>query len=312
MYDVITVGSGTIDAFVNTGKGLFHETKKGHIHIPFGSKVLVDEMHVATGGGGTNTAVSFSRMGLKTAWLGKIGVGTNSRRIIEEMKKEKVDISLVCRDKKNRTGFSVILDAKGHDRTILAYKGSNDTLSWNEINKRKLKTKWFYCSSLVGKSFNTLEKLVVYANKNGMKVAFNPSAYLAKKGCKFLEKIIKNTNLLVMNDEEALCLTKIKNLEKCMKKLASMGPEIVVITQGKKGCHAYDGKKVYSIKPNAVKVLESTGAGDSFASAFLTGIIKKKDIKTSLKIALANAESVITHFGAKNKLLKWNEVVKKI
>ena len=87
MHDVITVGSGTIDTFVSTGKRLFKDMKKGCVLVPFGSKVLVDELHIDTGGGGTNTAVSFSRMGLKTAWLGKIGMGSNSRRLMEEMKK---------------------------------------------------------------------------------------------------------------------------------------------------------------------------------------------------------------------------------
>lgn len=312
MYDVITVGSGTIDVFLDTGKRLFHETKTGHIHIPFGSKVLVDKLNIETGGGGTNTAVSLSTLGLKVAWVGKTGTGPNSQRLLAEMKKCRVDTSLVSCDKKYRTGFSVILDAKGHDRTILAYKGSNDHLGWNEIRKSKLKAKWLYCSSMVGKSFKTLEKIVAFAQKNKIKVAFNPSSYLARKGCNFLMKIIKNTDLLVMNDEEASCLTNTKSIKKSLKKLSKLGPGIIVITQGKKGCHAYDGKKVYSIKPHNIRVVEATGAGDSFASSFLAGIIRKNDINFALKLGLANAESVISHFGAKNKLLTWNEAMKKI
>jgi ribokinase len=312
MYDVITVGSGTIDAFVDTGKKLFQNSKGGHVKVPFGSKVLVEKLNIDTGGGGTNCAVSLSRLGLKVAWIGKIGSGANSERVISQMKKEKVDTSLVRKEKGGRTGFSVILDAKGHDRTILVYKGSNDDLGWNEIQKSKVKAKWLYCTSMVGKSFRTLEKLVSYARKNKIKVAFNPSSYLAKKGPKYLSKMIKNTNLLVMNNEEAGYLAKSKNIKKCLKKLCSMGPEIVVVTEGAKGCHAYDGKKVYFIKPHNLKVVEATGAGDSFASAFLAGMIKKNDINFALKLGLANAESVITHFGAKNKLLTWKEAVKKI
>lgn len=312
MYDVITVGSGTIDAFIDTGKKLFHDIKKGYVHVPFGSKILVEKLNINTGGGGTNCAVSLSRLGLKVAWIGKLGSESNSDRIISQMKKEKVDTNLVRREKGGRTGFSVILDAKGHDRTILAYKGSNDDLKWNEIQKSKIKAKWLYCTSMVGESFKTLEKIVAYAQKNKIKVAFNPSSYLAKKGPKYLSKMIKNTNLLVMNNEEAGYLAKSKDVKKCMKKLYSMGPEIIVVTEGAKGAHAYDGKEIYSIKAHKMKVVEATGAGDSFASAFLAGMIRKNDIKFALKIALANSESVITHFGAKNKLLTWKEAVKKI
>ncbi len=312
MYDIITVGSGTIDCFMDTGSRLFKNVKGSCVKVPFGSKILVENLEINTGGGGTNCAVSLSRLGLKVAWLGKIGSGSNSRRILEQMKKEKIDTSLVYREKGSRTGFSVILDAKGHDRTILAFKGSNNDLGWNEVKKSKLKAKWLYCSSMVGKSFKTLEKIVAFARKNNIKVAFNPSSYLAKRGAGYLKKMIKNTNLLVMNDEEAGYLTKTRNIKKSLKKLSKMGPEIVVITQGKKGCHAYDGKKAYSIKPHNIKVIEAPGAGDSFASTFLAGIMKKNDIKFALKLALANAESVISHFGAKNKLLTWQEAMKKI
>ncbi|MBN2111683.1 carbohydrate kinase family protein [Candidatus Woesearchaeota archaeon] len=312
MYDAITVGSGTIDVFVDTGKKLFHDAKKGYVHVPFGSKILVEKLNMDTGGGGTNCAVSLSRLGLKVAWIGKTGAGANSERILSQMKKENVDTSLVKREKGGRTGFSVILDAKGHDRTILAYKGSNDDLGWDEIPKQRLKTRWIYCSSMVGKSFKTLEKLVEHARKNKIKVAFNPSSYLAKKGAKYISKAVRNTNLIVMNNEESYYLTKTKNIKQALKKIYLMGPEIVVITEGAKGCHAYDGKEIYSIKPHNVNVVEATGAGDSFASAFLAGIIKKNDIKFALKLGLANAESVITHFGAKNKLLTWKEAMKKI
>jgi len=257
--------------------------------------------------------VSFSRLGLKVAWIGKVGIGTNSERLLKEMKKEKVDTSLVRKDNKCRTGYSVILDAKGHDRTILAYKGSNDDLEWNEINKAKINAKWMYCSSMLGKSFKTLEKMIVFARKKGIKIAFNPSSYLAKKGTGFLKNVIKNTNLLVMNDEEAGYLTKEKNVEKSLKKLASMGPEFVVITLGpKKLVYAYNQGKVYKMKTKGAKAVEATGAGDSFASAFLAGIIKKNDVKFALKLGFANAESVVMHFGAKNKLLSWNEAMKKI
>jgi len=61
-----------------------------------------------------------------------------------------------------------------------------------------------------------------------------------------------------------------------------------------------------------IKVIESTGAGDAFASSFLSGMIKKNDIKFALKMGLANSESVITHPGAKNRLLNLNEILKAI
>ena len=83
MYDVITVGSATVDAFVNTGSKLFQKSPlKNYVKVPFGSKILIDQLKFEIGGGGTNTAVALSRLGLKTAYIGSIGLGNNSQRVI--------------------------------------------------------------------------------------------------------------------------------------------------------------------------------------------------------------------------------------
>lgn len=306
MYDVVTVGSATVDVFVETGSSLF-KGKKDFVRVPFGSKILVNELRSATGGGGTNTAVSLSRMGFKVGFLGKIGKGLSSQRVLNELKNAKVDC-LACREKA-RTGYSIILDADGHDRTILTFKGSNNDLRYNEIKKSRLKTRWFYFASMEGESFRTMEKLSDFAARKGIKIIFNPSSYMVKRGVLYLRKVLKNTNIIIMNKEEASILVGKGETEKQLKILLKLAKDIAVITDGAKGASAYDGEHFYKIKAHNIKVIEATGAGDAFASAFLAGIIKKDDIKFAMKLALANSESVITHYGAKNKLLKWREAV---
>jgi len=59
-----------------------------------------------------------------------------------------------------------------------------------------------------------------------------------------------------------------------------------------------------------VKIIETTGAGDAFASSFLSGMIKKNNIEFALKLARTNAESVIQHHGAKTGLLTYNKALK--
>ena len=307
MYDVITVGSATVDAFVDTENKLFIGKKR--IHVPFGSKLLIEDLRFDIGGGGTNCAVALSRLGLKTGYVGKIGVGTNSQRIVNLLKKEKISLSLVSRGGE-RTGFSIILDAKGHDRTILAYKGSNDDLRYSDIKKNKLNTKWFYFTSMMGESFQTLKKLAVFAEKNKIKILFNPSSYLARKGKGYIMEILKRCNILILNKEEAGLLLNKSSVKSLLLGLYKLGPEIVVITEGVKGVYAYNGEQSYFLKPHNIKVLEATGAGDSFGAGFLAGMIKKDDVEFALQLGLAEAESVITHYGAKNKLLKWGEAIR--
>lgn len=303
MLDIITVGSAVIDVFVDTGIG----EKKNFIAYPVGSKLLIKNLIFSTGGGGTNTGVSFSRLGLKTGYLGKIGTDENGKTILNLLKKEKIGFLGV--KGREHTGYSVILDSKEHNRTILTYKGANDTLKFSELNLNKLKTKWFYFSSMMHESFKTQEKLVEYSLKNNIKIAFNPSSYQTKKGLQHLKDILAKAEVLVLNKEEAEMLVNKKDM---LKGLYKLGPNIVCITEGKKGCSVYDGKYRYISKGHNIKVKERTGAGDAFASGFIAGIIKNKNIEFAIQLGSINAESVILHYGAKNKLLKWNEAIKQI
>ena len=313
MYDVITVGSATVDVFAKTR---FSELikiidPKGEIDLlafPSGSKILVDELEFTTGGGGTNTAVAFSRLGHKVGFVGKLGTGTNSDFIYKNLKKEKID--LLCAHGEGHSGYSVILDTLEHDRTILAYKGINDELKNEDIPHRKLRTKWFYFGAMLEESFHTLEKLAEFAQQNKIKIAFNPSTYLAEKGVRHLKHILSRTELLVLNKEEAGLLVGKDSMEGLLFRLKSLGPKIIVITDGKHDLYVIDEKYIYTAKPPFVKIVDTTGAGDAFAASFLSGIIRKNDIEFAIKLGIANAQSVIMHYGAKNILLSYKEVLK--
>lgn len=306
MFDVITIGSVTVDAFTYTDKRF---VKGRYYSFPIGSKLLVKGLDFEVGGGGTNTGVAFARLGLKTAFLGKIGKGTNSQRVLNLLKREKVDCSLVCRENA-RTGFSVVLDAKGVDRTILVFKGSNNNLMVRDVRFNRLKTKWFYFSSMMEQSFKTQQKIADFAVKKGIKIAYNPSGYLIGQNKNAVKRMLKKVEILVLNKQEAGELINGKGINWLLKGLRRAGPEIVVITDGAKGVHSFDGEYVCTIRPHKVKVEETTGAGDAFAASFLAGIIKKRDICFALQIGLANAESVIQYLGAKNRLLRWKEAVR--
>ncbi|MBW2966422.1 carbohydrate kinase family protein [Candidatus Woesearchaeota archaeon] len=310
-YDIITVGSGVVDIFIYTG--LHESVAKGKkvMCYPIGGKIAVNKIHYDIGGGGTNTAVSFSRLGNKVAYLSKLGED-NCKKILDLLKKEKIDF--IGKVGKEFNGFSAILDSKEHHRTIFTYKGSNDFLGKNDLDLKKLNTKWFYFSSMLGKSFKTQQFLASYAHKNKIKIAYNPSEYQAKKGIKYLKKILKYTTILILNLEEAQLLSRKKNLIDVIKKLNAAGPKIVCITNASKPVFVYDGNTnlLYSAMPHDIKVAETTGAGDAFASSFVAGIIKTNSIESSIKLAITNSESVIQHIGAKNKLLTLNEAKKKI
>ncbi len=314
MYDVICVGSSTIDLYIKpeTSKILYDKSDKEYISFPIGGKILVEEMEFSIGGGGTNAAVSLARLGFKTAYLGKLGKDDYSSAILQNLSRENIDTSLTVIKKDAKAGFSVVIDDKGRDRTILNFRGSNGDLRWEEIKAKKLKTKWFYFSAMMKESFKTLIRLSEFAGKNKIPIAFVLSPGLARQGVKTLKNILKRVSVLVLNKEEAGLLVGDKDYESQFRDLAKEGPTTIAITNGEKGAYVYNDGCIYYGKPRRIKIVETTGAGDAFASTFLAGIIKKNDIAFSLKLAMANAESVIGHHGAKEKLLTFKEASKKI
>jgi ribokinase len=306
-YDIITMGSATIDSFAHTDPKQV-EVLRVHNHTdiayPLGAKILVKDLHFFVGGGGTNSAVAFSRLGLKTAYLGKIGRDDNGKAILECLSKERVTF---IGSYGETSGYSVILDSVKDDRTIFTYKGCNDELTLREIDIKNIDAKWLYLSSMMKDSLRTQEKIARHARKKGIKIAYNPSLYIVKAERGHLGDILKNTEIIIFNKQEAQALVRddTDNIFNLLCEVSKFGPKIIVITDGHRGVHCYStyDEHVYSAKPEKVRVIETTGAGDAFASGFVAGMMYDKDIQFSLKLGMLNAESVIRHLGAKNILL---------
>jgi ribokinase len=306
MYDVITVGSATLDVFtqtnVNSKNLLVGKTATPHLLFPLGEKVLINELDFMIGGGGTNTAVNFSRLGLHTGFLGCIGKDDNAKSVLEMLHLEQVDF---LGQQKDKTGYSVILDSAAQDRTILTFKGSNNKLDTKFVLEHTPKTKWLYASSMIGGSFVALCTLIQKLHKDGVKIAFNPSSYQAKKGYTQLKPILDCCDVLTCNLEEAQMLFEHEGKPHHLKNyLKEHSKTYVVITNGAEGATLYYNGKTYHQKPSGtLPVVETTGAGDAFASTFVAGLIHGLAPSESLHLAMVQSESVISAVGAKNHLL---------
>ncbi len=310
VYDVICCGSSTIDVFGDTSSELIRiKTKRymeDHICYPSGVKLLLKDLNFQLGGGGINTALAMVKLGLKVAYLGAIGKDANGDLVISKLKKNKIDF-IGVRDK-NQTGYAIILDSLIHDRTILKYSGANNHLYYKDINKNKLKTKWFYLTSMVEESFKTLERLAKFAKINGIKVAFNPSNYVIKDYLSHMPYIISKCDLFVCNETEAYILTGLEGKKKQLQAIKRMGAKNIVVTCGGEGASYTNGKDYVHIESHHINVIEVTGAGDTFGSTFVTALMKvPKDFRYALKLAMSNAESVITKMGAQGGLLTFEK-----
>jgi ribokinase len=308
-FDIITIGSATIDVFAKSDsqviKLMSSQSEEDFIAFRSGDKVLISDLHFHSGGGGTNTAVSFSRLGLNTGFIGKIGSQAYGDQISEELLAEQVRF---LGSKNGKTGYSIIFESTDHDRVILTYKGSNNDLHISDIpDLNSYSTKWLYASSMLKDSFQTLITLINHFKKQGARIAFNPSLYQTKEGLSSLHSILSLVDVLILNKEEAESLLYLTgDADYLAIKLSEHVPaQYVVITDGARGAVCAFKEKVYTITSSPkIRVVDTTGAGDAFASAFVTGLIKNYSLEESLILGMTQAEHVISAQGAKNLLTK--------
>lgn len=310
--EVITLGSGTIDVFVRAKSELItirdpDACTTNLIAFPTGGKFLIDTLNFTVGGGGTNTAAVLNRLGHKVSWIGKVGNDLNATTVLAYLKEQGIDTSMVRKGSGN-TGFSVILYTLNEDRVILTSKGENDNLLLTDIDFPMLEqAEWIYSTSMMNTSFLTQQSIFAHARSKGIRTMYNPSQYQAKQGVEHLRDILANTEILVLNLEEAQLLVGRNSMHNMLQSLAALGPKIVIITNGGQGINAYDSKYFYSAVPPKVSVIDTTGAGDAFGSGFLGSYIFGLEIPTCLRVGIASSTSVIQYFSSKDKLLTWNE-----
>lgn len=325
MYNIITIGSATRDVFLTSP--LFkvlrdpeHLSKIGFKTgeaqcFALGSKIEIGPPILTTGGGATNAATAFSRQGLKTAALIKIGKDESGEAVLSELKKEKITPFAVV-EKSFSTAYSTILLAPSGERTILVYRGASENLKIQEIPFERLKSQWVYISP--GKIlFEVIEKIFNHFSKNKILIAFNPSGYFIDAGIKKLKPLLAKSKVVILNREEAARLTGVdyQKEKEIFKKLDELTPGIAAMTDAEKGVLVSDGFRIYQAGIFKEKlVIDRTGAGDAFASGFVAGLIQKKEkcekglcrpynIEYAVRLGSANATSVIEKIGAKEGIL---------
>lgn len=311
-FDVITIGSATRDGFFEGVDFLSVEGKcfvanKG-ICLPLGAKIKVPKVHFLTGGSATNTAVTFARQGFKTAIICRVGNDISGKTIIEEQKQEGINNQFIQKDYTLPTAYSVIFLTSSGQRTILSYKGCAEKLTTWEIPWKKIKTRWF-CIGSLGKEKNILKEIIQFAVSKNIKLAINPG-WQELNWLKEHPQWIDKFEIFICNQEEAAYFTDIpyNKEKKIFNKLDNLVNGIVVMTKGKDGVSVSNGKTLWKAGVFKKKIIDATGAGDAFTSAFIATFIKKKKIdekliKEAIRAGCANACSVVEHIGTKPGIL---------
>lgn len=298
-FDVISIGSSTVDIFVKS-KDFIYDKKL--LSLKASSKNEIYESLFCSGGGASNSAVSFSRLGLKSACISLVGQDYLSNYIYQDLQKNNVYDKFIAIDKTNDTDFSVVLVAPDGTRSILTARGQSSLqekqIKWSQIKK----CNWFYISSLEG-NIDLLEKIIGFAKENKIKIALNPGKREIKQSKKLLS-LLKFVDFLSLNQEETEMLLNLSsNDSHFFDQVHALKVPIVTITNGRQGAFVlFDQKHFFS--PSAqTNPVDETGAGDSFGSAFVSALIYKKTPQEALYWAITNSASVVSYLGSKPGLL---------
>lgn len=313
-FDLLTIGDIAVDVFIKIKEAEEDCNKDGDckICLDFGSKIPYESQDICYAtGNSSNVAVSASRLGLKTAILTNIGDDQDGQSCLAVLNKEGVFDNYVKINKNKPTSKHYILWYKD-DRTILV-KHENYKYEMLPLEEFfQINPSYVYLSSLGQGSEEYLDNILDYLNDNtNIKLIFSPGTFQIRLGYNNLSNIYKRTDIFICNFDEA---QKILNKEdepdvkKIIKELFSLGPKMVLITKGIDGSYAFDGKDIWHMQAFKEKIFESTGAGDSFAGAFIAAMSLGKSISQGLIWASINARSVIKEIGPQKGLLNKDQM----
>lgn len=306
MHDFIAIGDIVTDAFIRLKDPHIHATvdkDKREICMPFAEKIPYDSVtEVSAVGNSPNASVSAAKLGLRSALVSDLGNDSNGRMCIGTLRAHGVDTQFVRMHDGKKSNYHYVLWFSD-DRTILV---NHETYEYSlpDISAPK----WIYLSSLGLGAERYHEEIAQYLKLHQeVRLAFQPGTFQISLGKEKLSDIYSRTEILFCNVEEAERILGIDTLgvKELLKRLRELGPEIVVITDGPKGAHAYDGGETYFQPPypDPKPPFERTGAGDAFASTVTASLALGNNLSTALKWGAVNSMSVVQQIGAQKGLL---------
>jgi len=325
-FDVVTIGGAARDITFHTKEGKLVAQMKDPLRqkllgFEYGAKINIEKSFHTFGGGAANAAVALARLGLKTAAIARVGKDEDGRAVLANLVENKIATKFIQIDPALKTGFSFIVTFGPEvEHTAFLFRGANNNLKLTTRNL-KFKTNWFYVASLSGEGWRGVLDAVI--TKKEVRLAWNPGNKQLAAGLAGLKKYLTKTAIFFVNKDEAIEL--VMSLPKYKKAgvawlnqpknlfgvLAKFCPGILVITDGAKGAYIYLHGKFYHQVSLSKKIVDTTGAGDSFCSSFLAGYIKYRgDMLRAAKIAALNSAINLTGVGAQAPLLTWSQVEK--
>lgn len=318
-YDVTGIGNALVDIEFKVKDQFFTDNgvEKGLMTLVDEERqnalmAVIDTEHAKKqcGGSAGNTVIALSQFGGNSYYSCKVGNDELGHFYMNDMKDAGVSHNLNEDNlSEGITGKCLVMVTEDAERTMNTYLGITETYSVADVNESAIKdSKYLYIEGYLITSENGKQAMIhakKVAEQSGVKVAMTFSdPAMVKYFREPMEEVIgASVDLLFANEEEAMLYTGKDNLKEAREELKKVAKHFV-ITQGRNGALIYDGDTFIDIEPYATTAIDSNGAGDMFAGAFLYGITNGHNYASSGKLASMASSKIVSQFGPR---LKWHE-----
>jgi sugar/nucleoside kinase (ribokinase family) len=315
-YDLYAIGNALVDMEFEVHDEFFkiHQIEKGLMTLVDEKRQnhLLEALGTAPkkqqcGGSAANTAIAAAQFGAKTFYSCKVAKDPIGNFYFQDLLDNGVHSNLMHQDREEGiTGKCLVLITPDAERTMNTFLGITSTISKAQVDPEAIRHSTFmYMEGYLVASPSGREAAIHarrIAESAGVKTALTFSDVNMVKFFRdgLIEMMGDQLDLLFCNESEARAFTDSLSLEDAAKKLKPFA-KTFVITLGDKGALVYDGKSFFNINPVPVKAIDTNGAGDMYAGAFLFGLTHHCTFEQAGHLASMAASKVVSQFGPRLK-----------
>jgi len=258
---------------------------------------------MACGGSAANSLIALAQMGGQGYFSCRVANDMTGQFFIKDLKGSGIETnSHLNLDDIGLSGKCLVFVTPDADRTMNTYLGVSADLDKTIVSEQAIKqSEYVYLEGYLVTGDKSREAVLLakeYARKHQVKTALtlsDPTMMLYFRDG-MMEMIGDGVDLLFANEEEALELSKSKDIEETINVLKNYA-KTFAITRGKEGAIIFDGSELHYIKPHTVDAVDTLGAGDMFAGAFLYGLTHAMDYCEAGQLASLASSRIVTQFG---------------
>ena len=315
MKKILGVGAALVDMLIRVDDAwvkAVNAPKGGMTPVDFSTlKNLLSGILAPTfvpGGSACNTLVGVSRLGARAAFLSKVGKDSLGNVFENHLKDSGVESLL----KVSKTATGSVLSAVTPDaqRTMLTYLGASSELCADDVTPELFDDVGIlYMEGYRAYDAECFRNAIRMARAKGAFTALDFGSFGVVNDCRPLFDALfqeKSVDLVIANEDEARAYTGLSE-ERALDALAELCP-IAVVKLGKRGALISKGGEVTRVAPGTAKAVDTTGAGDLWASGFLYGLISGWNMEKCGKLAGIVADEVVQVMGTEISEEGWKRI----